>query len=304
MPTRRQFLATTTLASSALALKTVSWAGPGSKSRFKISGFTKELQSLSFEETARAARQMGWDGIECPVRPEGQILPERVEEDLPRLVEALKKEELELPIIATSIHNPTEKYTETLLRTARRLGVRYYRMGWWNYDFNKSLQSQLDNIKVQLKDLAGLNAALDITGVYQNHSGGDSVGAPVWDIYELLSEVNSPYIGCHFDIGHATVEGGYAWRINYERVKRFIRAIIVKDFKWSYADNQYGDVAWCPIGNGMINPDFFSLIKDSTFNGPVTMHFEYPVGGTGEERIRNLMTAMKKDGMTLRNWLA
>jgi len=303
MQTRRQFLATTTLASSALVLKTASWAEAGSKSKFKISGFTKELQSLSLEETARAARQMGWDGIECPVRPKGQILPERVEEDLPRLVEALKKQELELPIIATSIHNPTEKYTETILRTARQLGIRYYRMGWWNYDFNKSIQSQLNDIKVQLKDLAGLNADLDMIGVYQNHSGGDSVGAPVWDIYELLSAVNSNYIGCHFDIGHAMVEGGFAWRINYERVKPFIRAVIVKDFKWSYEDNQYGEVAWCPIGDGMINPEFFRLIKNSGFNGPVTMHFEYQVGGKGRNRIRHLMAAMKRDGETLRNWL-
>jgi L-ribulose-5-phosphate 3-epimerase len=304
MQTRRQFLTTTTLASSALVLRTRSWADTGSKSRLKISGFTKELQSLSFEETAEAAGQMGWDGIECPVRPEGQILPERVEEDLPTLVEALKKQKLELPIIATGIHNPSEKYTETLLRTAQQLGIRYYRMGWWNYDFNKSIQPQLDNIKAQLKDLAGLNAELDIIGVYQNHSGGSSVGAPVWDIYELLSDVNSPFIGCDFDIGHATVEGGYAWRINYERVKPFIRAVIVKDFKWSYAESQVGEVAWCPLGDGMIDPMFFRLIKDSGFNGPVTMHFEYPVSGTGDERIRNLMAAMKKDAETLRNWLA
>jgi sugar phosphate isomerase/epimerase len=304
MQSRRGFLKTTTLATSSMVFGIHKFASANNRSKFKIGGFTKELQSLSYEETAQAVFNMGWDGIECPVRPGGHVLPERVEEDLPRMVEALQKRKLELQIMATSIHNPSEKYTERVLRTARQLGIRYYRMGWWNYDFSKPIQRQLDDIKVQMKELAELNGELDIIGVYQNHSGDDSVGAPVWDIYELLSDVRSDYIGCHFDIGHATVEGGYAWRIHYERIKPFIKAVIVKDFKWLYTESRQGEAEWCPIGQGMIHPEFFKLLKTSAFNGPVTMHFEYDVPGTGNERLKNLMNAMKKDGEVLRKWLS
>jgi sugar phosphate isomerase/epimerase len=115
--------------------------------------------------------------------------------------------------------------------------------------------------------------------------------------------VNSDYVGCHFDIGHATVEGGNAWRIDYERIKKYIKAVIVKDFKWSYATNKVGDVAWCPLGEGMIDTEFFELLKGSNFDGPLTMHFEYHVEGEGKQRLNNLIEAMTKDGEVLRGWI-
>ena len=301
--TRREFIKTTALTSSAMIMGFDNIFANNSKKDLKISGFTKELQSLNYIETAEAVKKMGWDGIECPVRPGGHVLPERVEEDLPKMVEALKKHDLSLDIMATSIHNPSEKYTEKILSTASKLGIKYYRLGWWNYDLDKPLQPQLDDIKIQLRDLAALNEEYGIVGVYQNHSGEDSVGAPVWDIYELLTAVNSKYLGCHFDIGHATVEGGMGWRINYERIKKYIKAVIVKDFKWSYEEDQYGEAKWCPLGEGMINPKFFDLLTNSSFDGPVTMHFEYHVPGQREERIDNLMVAMSKDCSKLREWL-
>ena len=167
----------------------------------------------------------------------------------------------------------------------------------------KTTKYQLNDIIIQLKELAALNQEFGIIGVYQNHSGTDSVGAPVWDIYEILSSVQSDFMGCHFDIGHATVEGGMAWRINYERIKKFIKAVIVKDFKWSYLENQYGEPNWCPLGEGMINPEFFKLLKNSSFDGPVTMHFEYHVPGEGEIRIKNLKAAMTRDCNVLRKWV-
>lgn len=302
--TRRNFIKTTALASSAIAFGFTNHSGLVTERKIKIGGFTKELQQLTYDETAEAVLKMGWDGIECPVRPGGHVLPERVEEDLPNMVDALMKRNLELQVIATSIHNPSEKYTERILRTASKLGIKYYRLGWWEYDLSRPLQPQLDDIKIQLKELAALNEELGIIGVYQNHSGSESVGAPVWDIYELLSSVDSEFVGCHFDIGHATVEGGYAWRINFERIKKFIKAVIVKDFNWSYSEDQYGRVEWCPLGRGMINPEFFKLLIDSDFNGPVIMHFEYHVEGEGKERINNLITAMTIDGNQLKKWLA
>jgi hypothetical protein len=54
----------------------------------------------------------------------------------------------------------------------------------------------------------------------------------------------------------------------------------------------------------MINPKFFKLLKNSDFNGPVTMHFEYHVEGEGKDKIKNLITAMTKDGNQLKKWLS
>ena len=300
---RRQFVKSTSLLTGVIAsgLPGISLSAP--EIRNKVGGFTKLYQSLSYEETARIASEIGWDCIECPVRPGGHVLPDRVEEDLPKMVEALQKYDLTLEVMATSIHNPGEKYTEQILKTAKSLGIKYYRMGWWNYDFSKSVESQLANFKSQLRELTDMNRQYNIIGVYQNHSGADSVGAPVWDIYELLKDIDSDYSGIHFDIGHATVEGGYAWPINFHLMKKYIKAVIVKDFRWHYDTDDGAEARWCPIGQGCIDPRFFELLKEIGYTGPITMHHEYEVEGSGDEEIKNLLKAMKNDTITLRKWL-
>ena len=45
---------------------------------------------------AETIKELGFDGIEATVRKKGHVLPERVEDDLPRLVEALQKHDLEV----------------------------------------------------------------------------------------------------------------------------------------------------------------------------------------------------------------
>jgi sugar phosphate isomerase/epimerase len=300
---RRQFVKSTSLITGAIASGLPAVSLPSPKIKNKVGGFTKLYQSLSYEETARIASEIGWDCIECPVRPGGHVLPERVEEDLPKMVDALNKYNLSLEVMATSIHNPDEKYTENILKTASNLGIKYYRLGWWNYDFKKSIESQLADFRSQLTELTELNEKYGIVGVYQNHSGEDSVGAPVWDIYHLLKDINSDFTGIHFDIGHATVEGGYSWPIQFHLMKKYIKAVIVKDFRWKYEGENSAEVQWCPIGKGCINPDFFQLLREIDYSGPITMHHEYEVKGSGEKRIENLKNAMIKDTNTLRKWL-
>ncbi|MCK4560398.1 MAG: sugar phosphate isomerase/epimerase [Calditrichia bacterium] len=303
MMNRRKFVKTSAFMTGAIASGLPGISMSSLKNLIGVGGFTKELQTLSYEETARVASEIGWDGIECPVRPGGHVLPERVEDDLPRMVEALKKHNLTLQVMATSIHNPGEEFTERILKTASTLGIKYYRMGWWNYDFSKSIDKQLKNCRSQLIELAELNKKYNIVGVYQNHSGSKSIGAPIWDIYGLLKDIDPDHIGIHFDIGHATVEGGYAWPIHFHRMKSYIKAVIVKDFRWNYEDDEQAEVRWCPLGEGSIDPDFFGMLKEFNFSGPVTMHYEYEVEGSGTKKIENWIDAMKNDTVTLRKWL-
>ena len=57
----------------------------------EICVFSKPLQHLGFKQLAAEVSRMGFDGIEAPVRPGGHIEPERVPEELPRLIEALRE---------------------------------------------------------------------------------------------------------------------------------------------------------------------------------------------------------------------
>src|SRR5438067_7531604 len=54
-----------------------------------------------------------------------------------------------------------------------------------------------------------LHDALPI--LIQNHSGNGYVGAAMWDIHEMIRDLDPRHMGVHFDIGHATVESGLSW---------------------------------------------------------------------------------------------
>ncbi len=266
---------------------------------WKVGGFTKTIQDLSFEETARVAAAVGWDGIEVALRAGGHILPERVDEDLPRLAEALRARGQQILVLATDIVGAVP-LSEKVLRAAARADIRLYRMGYFRYREGMSVARQLDGFRPQLAELAALNRQLGVTGLLQNHSGNGYVGSAIWDLYSLIEHIDPRQIGVHFDIGHATVEGGLSWPTNFALVKDRIGAVIVKDFAWKLTPGRGGTAEWCPIGKGMVQPRFFPMLKASGFQGPITMQFEYPFENA---TLGARMRAFEADNARLRAWL-
>jgi len=94
---RRDFIRTSALTAAAgwLPLKgATAWAPEGPPTNLeplKVSVFSKHLQFLNYRDLAEAAAEIGFDGIDLTVRPGGHVLPERVADDLPRAVEAIRQ---------------------------------------------------------------------------------------------------------------------------------------------------------------------------------------------------------------------
>jgi len=296
--TRRDFTATTAAAAAALVAVSPSLLAQGeAEKRVKIIGFTKPFQNLSFEDTADTVAEIGWDGIECPVRPKGQIEPERAPDELPKLVEALKRRGKELTLITTAITSVSPPHTEELLRTAAKLGIRRYRLGFLKYDLARSIPDQLTEIGARLRDLAALNAELGLQAGFQNHSGRDQVGAPVWDLWTMIKDLDPRHMGVCFDIGHATIEGGLSHMIEARLVQRHFTAVFVKDFVWERTDNGWRE-RWVPLGEGMVDKLFFQWLKTTRFTGPICQHHEYDHG-----EGKPMIAKMQKDLKVLREWL-
>ena len=81
----------------------------GAKRRNPFCVFTKPFQSLSYDDLADLVAELGFDGIEGTIRPGGHITPEQVPDELPKMVEALRKRNLELTIMASGINNADDK---------------------------------------------------------------------------------------------------------------------------------------------------------------------------------------------------
>jgi L-ribulose-5-phosphate 3-epimerase len=287
--------------------------------KLQICVFSKHLQWASVAEAAAIAKDIGFDGIDFTVRPKGHVLPERVEADLPAAVEAAHRAGLAVPMISTEITGVESPHAETIVKTASRLGIGHYRWGGITYPASQGIEQRLNEVKPQVKALAELNQKYKICGMYHTHSGPGLVGAPIWDLWILFQNLDPRWIGINYDIGHATVEGGYGGWIDSSRlVKGQMSGIALKDFTWQQnkAGNTHRDPFdkglgaenawvphWCPIGQGMVNfAGFFAIAKANGFSGPVQLHYEYQgLGGAEDGTTRlsipkeQLIDAMRKD---------
>lgn len=294
---RRAFLKTSAAAAVSLAAAPALLGAPAEarKLPWKFCAFEKPLLFLNYEETADFFAELGFDGIEAAVRPGGHVLPERVEEDLPKFVEALKKRGLEITVLTSAIGSATQPHAEKTLRTAAKLGIKRYRMDWFRYDLQKPIPPQLETLRPQLAELAAFNRSLGLTGLYQNHAGATMVGASLWDIFSLLRDQDPKDIALAFDIRHATVEAGQSWPTVFQLVKSHIGVAYFKDFVWE-ADKTRN----VPLGEGRVDRKYGGMLKASGFTGPISLHVEY---GEGKDR-KVYAEAFRKDFATLRNWLA
>jgi len=266
----------------------------------KIHLFSKHLQFLNYGEMSEAAAEMGFDGVDLTVRPNGHVLPGRVEEDLPKAVEAMRKMGLTPLMIVTAVQDAANLTDRKILEVAAKLGIHYYRMNWFNYPDGKSIPESIPDFQEKMKDLSLLNKKLGLTGCYQNHAG-TSMGSSIWELWELLKSSDQQYMGVQYDIRHAVVEGGLSWPNGLRLIQSQIKTLAIKDFKWEKKNGAW-IVQDTPVGEGMVDfKTYFKLLKQYQVQVPVSLHFEYPLGGAvhGATKLtydkKLVFEAMKKD---------
>jgi sugar phosphate isomerase/epimerase len=279
----------------------------------KVALFSKHLQFLAGEKMAQAAAGIGFDGVDITVRKGGHVEPERVRQDLPPLVGIIRKHGLEVPMITVDIVDTQTPFAEDVLKTMTSLGIRNYRWGGLRYEEGQPYEAQLDRMKPRIAKLAALNSRYQACAMYHTHSGPGVVGASIWDLYVLLKDFDPNAVGVNYDAGHATIEGGLGGWINSFRISEpHLRGIAVKDFIWAKDAGGNWQAQFKPLGEGMVHfPQFFTMVADSGFSGPLQLHFEYPLGGATDGRAtlgnitkEEVFGAMKRDLGKLRGYLA
>lgn len=260
--------------------------------------FTKPFNSLSFDELADRIAELGFDGIEAPIRRGGHIEPEQVADRLPELVEALQQRDLKISVMTSDINDPDDPLTEKVLRTAATLGIERYRMKYVHYDLREPVSKQIATWNAQFRALAALNHDIGIRGLYQNHAGAKNMGAAIWDLAQVLDGIPVADIAVAYDIRHAMVEGSQSWPVTFQVIQPHIDTVYVKDYDWN--DQRLTNV---PLGEGFVNKSFFQLLEDTEFAGPISLHEEY-LDHRRPELVPEHLAAIKKDMKQLQRWLS
>ena len=258
--------------------------------------FSKHLPDLGYPELAKTLKGFGFPGVDLTVRPKGHVLPENAARDLPKAFDALKTEGVDVPMITTgllSIHEPAARPT---LYTAAKLGIEFFKVGYYKHKNIADLDATLANVKHEVDGLAALAGHAGITGGFHNHSGA-YVGSALWDSWGLLQDIDPKAMGFYFDPCHATIEGGKAgWEIGFHRLAPRIKMVACKDFYWEKVGGKW-DATMCPLGQGMVNyPKFFQMLRASGFSGPISLHVEYKIEGPSPAAVHDkTLQAVERD---------
>ena len=189
------------------------------------------------------------------------------------------------------------------------MGYEYYRTGWFKYKQGADILESVDSYRSKLRGIAKLNEKFGLSGSYQNHSG-HYFGASIWDLDQALDGLSPKYMGCQYDIMHATVEGGKNWEIDFNLIRNHVNTLVVKDFLWSKVEGTWKPLH-IPMGEGMVDfKRYFSLLKEHNINVPLSLHCEHDLGGAEKGRKPTITTKevsrrIKKDLIFLRrSWEA
>ena len=237
---------------------------------------TKDVDAL-----CELMAQAGFDGIQWTVRPKGHVLPERVAEDLPKVVEAARKQGLRTTTICTAITDGDDPAAERILGTAADCGVRLFRPGYYFYQPGKeTVQQSLDRIKAGFASLARIAEKTGMKATYQNHSawGPGVFGGLVWDIHECIRDLDPKHVGIEYDPMHAFFETNQSWSHGFELVMPWVGAVDLKDFHYQTSRKNRKDHAkfLCPAGEGLVPwQEVRRMLDAHKVQVPYVVHFEY-----------------------------
>lgn len=294
---RRDFLISSLAACSLSGVAAAANPSVSPKSRNKIIGFTKSFADLSLADSAALVEEIGWDGVDVTIRSSStHIQPQKVADDLPAFIEFLKKRDKVVSVVTTDIWKITPD-AEKLLRVLADSGVKKYRLGFLQYQKNDDPMKVAREAAPVLKDIAAINQELGLWAGYQNHSGPQYFGGPLWDVIFAMEGTSPDQLGLCFDIAHATVEGGQNWPIQYRLARSRIGVSYVKDYRWREDQHTWHRDS-CHFGQGVVRKEFFTGLLASGFDGEFCQHHEYPLGATAE-RIEHY----KRDLKQLRSWI-
>jgi sugar phosphate isomerase/epimerase len=262
--------------------------------------FNKPLQHMDYAAQAELIAEIGFDGVEATVRKGGHVEPERVEEDLPKQIEALKKSGIQMAMMTTDITNAESELHQRVMKTAADLGVKMFRMGGIKLAVDRSIPEQIDEIRGTMKRLVEFCEPLGLQPLVQNHAGAARFGAGIWDVHSVMEGIDPKQAGVAFDIRHATVEGGTSWPTEFQLIRPRIGVVYCKDFIWGKAGERPKNV---PLGSGRVDyRKFIGLLKRSEYRGPICVAMEYT-----DHRDRKLLQAsieaIRHDRKVLVDWL-
>ncbi|HMD86521.1 MAG TPA: sugar phosphate isomerase/epimerase family protein [Terriglobia bacterium] len=272
--------------------------------------YSKPVPQLTWQELAQSAKRAGFEGIDLTVRRGGHVMPQRVAEDLPKAVGAIRAEGLDVPMITTELVSADDPTAAPILSTAAKMSIPLLKPGYYHYKF-VDVRKELEEAGKQFRGLAELAGRYGVQVGFHNHAG--YIGCQIWDIARVMDTLDPKWAGYYYDLENAAEEGGLeGWRIAANLVMPRMKMMAAKDFYWKKTETKGWQATTCPLGEGMCkHRDFLRMAAAVGFHGPISLHIEYQIPGVSDEQgialsrenDGEVMAAAQRDLETLKSLL-
>lgn len=244
----------------------------------KLIAFCKWRQELPFEELAKKLKQLGFDGVDLPCRPNAPVTHANGPEKLPEAKRILAEQGLSLERLVTSLQDADDE-CERLLAAISELGIRKIRIAGCSVAQGGNAREKLDETRRRLSALQKLLEKHGVSGGIQNHSG-PALEVNVSSTLRMVEDCDPQWVGVQYDPGHATISGEPI-RLALDLLGPYLHSVNLKSPRQEYfIDPESGRLAyqpvWVPLRDGMLDlPGLLQQLKRSGYSEALSIHGEY-----------------------------
>lgn len=283
---RREFLKVSSAAAWAAGAVPLSMRSAARPARGPYRGtfcfFSKVVPQMNWQDLAKSAKAAGFGGVDLTVRRGGHVAPQRAAEDLPKAVEAIRAEGLEVPMITTGLTRAEDPTAVPILATASKLSIPFLKPGYYHYKF-VDVRKELEEASNQFRGVVELAEKYRIQVGF--HNDDSFIGSQTWDISRVMDTLDPKWAGYYYDLENATIIGGEeGWRIAACLAMPRMKMVGAKDFYWLKTETQGWRETGCPLGQGMCDyKKFLPMLAEANFHGPISLHMEYSIPGVSDD---------------------
>jgi sugar phosphate isomerase/epimerase len=232
--------------------------------------FTKPWKTQSIADLGAFVRDLGFDGIELPVRPGYQVEPERVIEDLPQAAQALAA----LGVEICSVAGPTDEATIVacaeagvpIIRTMARVGP------------EESYTEAEARYRAEYDALLPLLDKHEVTIGVQNHC--DRFVANAVGLRALVAQYDPKHIGAVWDAAHEALNGSPP-ELAIDAIWRHLCMVNLKNAFWRRSNGPEAPQAawthyWTSGRHGLASwPRVAQALQARDYGGVICLTAEY-----------------------------
>ena len=245
---------------------------------YELICFCKWCQNLPLPELAKTIKDMGFDGVDLPVRPGSPITHENAPDKLPEAAKIFKDHGLKLARLVTSLEKD-DAVTEKCLETVASLGIRKIRIDGYSVSGNQNAGELLKEARKGYSKLEKVLAKHGVRGAVQNHSG-QTLDVNISSCLRMIEGCDPAWVGIQYDPGHLTLSGEPV-KIAIELMGPYLHSANLKSPRQEYfIDPQtkrlkYTPI-WCKLRDGMLDvPEVLEALSAAGYADPISIHAEY-----------------------------